>query len=112
MPILSPWQANEKRRSAVAGVGRDRLAGSAARLHKRRLQDEILGRIACDEKLGKHHKIGAERGRLGAGGAHAREIARYVAHRAIDLRKANDKTVGRRFHGRLRQLNCVDHSKI
>ena len=112
MAILSPRQANENRRSAVAGVGRDCRAGSAASLHKRRLQDEIFGRIACDEKLGKHHKIGAECGRLGAGGAHAREIARYVAHCAIDLREANDKTVGRRFQARLRQLKRVDHSKI
>ena len=35
--------------------------GSGRHLH-RRLQHQILGRIAAEEKLGQHQEIGAERG--------------------------------------------------
>ena len=93
MPILDPRQPDENRRAAVGGIARDLLAGGAAGFQKRRLQDEVLGWIARDEEFGKHHEIGAEGGRLGAGGADARDIARDVADRAIDLREANDEAV-------------------
>src|SRR6202045_3575886 len=51
IPIFSPWQPNENRRSAVAGPRRDLLAGGAADLQKRRLQDEVFWWIARDEEL-------------------------------------------------------------
>src|SRR3984893_13491133 len=60
MPIFSPRQPNENRRSAVACPGRDPFAGGAAGFQKRRLQDEVLGWIARDEEFGKHQEIGAE----------------------------------------------------
>jgi hypothetical protein len=50
-------------------------------------------RYPAIKKFGEHHKIGAQACRFGTGLAQPGAIARNVANRAIDLRKANCKTV-------------------
>ena len=77
--VLDPGQADEHGRAAVGGLPRQRLAGGAAGLLKRRLQHEILGRIAGEEQFRREHEIGAEGRGLGARGAQPREIAIDVA---------------------------------
>ena len=54
---------------------------------ERRLEDEVLRRIARDEQLWKNNKIGTERARLLAHVAQLRQIGVDAAQRGVRLRE-------------------------
>ena len=59
--------------------------GCVARLHDRRTQDEILGRIADERELRQHDEVGpVGRGTI-ARAPDARKVAVDVAYRGIEL---------------------------
>ena len=59
LAVLDPGRADEHRRAAVAGLARQTLDGGAASGLERRLEHQILGRVAGDEQLGKSDDVGA-----------------------------------------------------
>ena len=71
-----------------------RLDGGAASGLERRLEHQILGRIAGDEQLGKSDDVGVVFGGVRPRGAGALEIAGDVAHDRVELRDGNGKTIG------------------
>ena len=77
--VVDPRQADQHRRAAVGGLARHSFAGAAAGLLKRRLEDEVFGRIAGEIELRRHDEPGAEGGGFGARGAEALQIAVDVA---------------------------------
>ena len=100
--VLDPWRADEQGRAAVSRLARERLQRRAAGFLKGRLQHEILGRIARQKQFAEQDEIGAERGRLRAGGADRAGVAFDIADDAVDLRERDDETVGgrgRSVHG-------------
>ena len=52
LALLDPGQADERGRAAIGGVARQVLASRTASLLKRRLQHQVLRRIAGQEKFG------------------------------------------------------------
>ncbi len=64
LPVLPPRRPDEKRGAAVDGDGRESVHRVHAGLHERRLEDEILRRIACNEKLGEHDEVRVRGARL------------------------------------------------
>ena len=93
LAVLDPGQADQGRRPAVGGVARQLLAGGAAGLLKRGLQHQILGRIAGEIELRRHHDVGLEGGGLLARFAQAIAIAGDVADDRGDLRERDDEAV-------------------
>ena len=69
------------------GVAGKLLAGLARRLLQRRLQHQILDRVAGEKQLGEGDEIGALGRRLGARGTRLRSIAVDVADDRVQLRK-------------------------
>ena len=63
---LAPRQADEHAGPAIGGLASEPLAGVTADILKGRLENEILGRIARKEQLGKHDEVGPHPRRLGA----------------------------------------------
>ena len=94
LAVLDPGQADQRRRPAVGGVARQLLAGRAAGLLKRGLQHQILGRIAGEIELRRHHDVGAEGGGLLARFAQPVAVARDVADDRGDLGERDDEAVG------------------
>ena len=72
LAVLDPGQADQHRRAAVGGLARERLAGGAAGLLERRLQHQVLGRIAGEEQFRRQHEVGAEAGAPRARAARSR----------------------------------------
>ncbi len=84
VPALRPDGADEHA-GARAQLGGQRLDARARRGGKRRLEDEILRRIAGDEKLGEHDEIGTEGGSPRTHFAQLGYIAVDVTHRRVRL---------------------------
>ena len=93
LAVLDPGQADQHRRPAVGGVARQLLAGRPAGLLERGLQHQILGRIAGEIELRRHHDVGAEGGGLLARLAQAVAVARDVADDRGDLGERDDEAV-------------------
>src|SRR5262249_38662208 len=68
--------------------------GAAGRL-ERRLEHQVLRRIAGDEQLGKGHELGTELCGFIAGAADLGGVAGDVADRRIELRKRDFQAVSR-----------------
>ncbi len=85
----------KQRRAARGGFPRQRLDAGAAGGLERRLEHQVLGRIAGDEQLGKNHQIGALRGRRLARTPHLLGIAGDVADSRIELRDRDREPIGR-----------------
>ena len=101
LAVLDPGQADQRRRPAVGGQARELVAGCPARLLERRLQHQVLGRIAGKVEFRRHHDVGPERRRLLARSSQPVAIARDVADDRGDLGERNDEAVGRGGgHGR------------
>ena len=100
LAVLDPGQADQRRRPAVGGVARELLAGRPAGLLERRLQHQILGRIAGEIELRRHHDVGPEGRGLLARFAQPVAVARDVADDRRDLGERDDEAVGRGGHGR------------
>ncbi len=79
----SPGRADQERRAAGRGFPRQRLDRRAAGGLERRLEHQVLGRIAGNEQFGENDQIGALRGR-----GHAR------ARRTFSALPAMSPTVG------------------
>ena len=82
--VLGPGRADEHA-GAGAQLAGQRLDARPRRGGERRLEDEILGRIAGDEKLGEDDEIGTERGGARTQFAQLGDVAVDVAHRRIRL---------------------------
>ena len=94
LAVLDPGQADQRRGPAVGRQAREILAGRAASLLKRRLQHQVLGRIAGKEQFRRHHEVGPESRGLRARLTQAVAVARDVADDRGDLRERNDETIG------------------
>ena len=94
MPFSDPRRADEHRRAAVGGLARQRLDRRAAGGLERRLEHQILGRIAGDEQLREHDEVGAVGGRLRASAAHLFGVAGDVADGGIELGERDGEAVG------------------
>ena len=90
--IVDPGCADDDAR-AFACRGRQALRRGPAGILQRRLQHQILGRIAAEEKLGQHQEIGAERGSVGMSGERQIEVAGDIAHDRIELADGDRKLV-------------------
>ena len=101
LPSSYPGQADQRRRPAVRGVARQFLARRAAGLLKCRLQHQILGRIAGEIELGRHHDVGPEGCGFFTRSAQTVAVARNVADDRGDLGERDNKTVVARAWGRL-----------
>jgi hypothetical protein len=100
LAVFDPGGADQHRGPAIRRVGGERLDRAAARLLERRLENEVLGRIAADEQLGEHDEISAVARRLGAGAARLVRIARDVADDRVELGDGERKAIRRtRVHG-------------
>ena len=96
---LDPGQADEDRRAPVRRLARELLAGGAAGLLEGGLQHQVLGRVAGEVELRRHHEVGAEGGRLRARLAQPVAVAGDVADDEGDLREGDDEAVCGRGHG-------------
>ena len=68
-------RADDDARTAIGGIGDQRLGRPLAGAQEGRLVDQILRRIAGDEQLGEQHEVGALARRIGARLARLGEIA-------------------------------------
>ena len=69
---------------AAGGAG-DLGQRAQVRLDERRLEEQVLGRVAGDRQLGKGHQAAAERARLLETGADLGDVALEVSDRRVDL---------------------------
>ena len=69
---------------AAGGAG-DLGQRAQVRLDERRLEEQVLGRVAGDRQLGKGHQAAAERARLLETGADLGDVALEVPDRRVDL---------------------------
>jgi hypothetical protein len=70
----------------LADLGGHPLGGGPAGGQERRLEDQVLGRVAGQRELGEDHQVGAGGGRLGVGAQHPPDIAVEVPDDRVDLR--------------------------
>ena len=101
LAVFHPGRADHHRRAAISRVGSKAFDGGAGVLLQRRLQHQVLRRIAGDEQFGEQDEVGlAHAGPRGAG---ARQIAGDVAHHGIELgqRDAESGTISHR--------RCLEH---
>ena len=94
LAVLDPGQAHQRGGPAVGRQAREILAGGAASLLKRRLQHQVLGRIAGEEQFRRHHEVGPEGRGLRARLTQTVAVARDVADDRWDLRERYDETIG------------------
>ena len=90
----APGCAQDHGRPAVRRLLGEILDRDLDRIRKSGLQDQIFGRIAGDDELGRHHEIGILLRRLGARAAEGRDVARDVADRRVELRQGDREDVG------------------
>ena len=76
-------------RRQPAGGARDVLQRAQVGLDERRLEEQVLGRIAGHRQLGERHEPAALGARLVEPGADLRHIALEVADGGIDLAEAD-----------------------
>ena len=92
--VVEPGAADQHRRAAVGGVGRQigdrRHAGGL----ERRLEHQVLRRIAGDEELGEEDQVGPERGGAGARLTGAGDVAGDVADGRVELGEGDLEAVG------------------
>ena len=69
----------------LADLGGDPLDGGPAGGQERRLEHQVLGRVAADGQLGEDHQVGAQLRRLGVGGQHPVDVAVEVPDDRVDL---------------------------
>jgi hypothetical protein len=82
---FAPRRGDEQRRSAVQRVGAQRLDRIVAALLERRLQHQVLRRIAREHQFRGQHQLGALLLRFGACRPHLGEVAVDIADRGIEL---------------------------
>ena len=91
LAILDPGAADQHRRAAIGGLSRQGLDGGAAGRLKRRLQHQVLGRVAGNEQFRQQDEIGAVSMRLRACRARLGGVALDVAYRRVQLCQCNRK---------------------
>ena len=82
---FAPWRGDEQRGTAVQRVGAQRLDRLVAALLERRLQHQILRRIAGEHQFRSQHQLGTLLLRFGACRPHPGKVARDVADLGIEL---------------------------
>ena len=89
-----PGAADNQRRTAIGGVGGEvgdrRLAGG----DEGRLADQILGRVAGNGKLRRHHQPGPEGGPLRTGAAQTQKIVLHRTDMRVDLGQCDPERLG------------------
>ena len=99
LAALRPRRADDHARPAVGGILGEGLDRRAARVLERRLEDEILRRIAGDEQLGEDEKVGAVGRGLRPRRARLLQVALDVADDRVELGDGEADGVGDRSHG-------------
>jgi len=94
LAVLDPRRPDEERGTAVAGFACQRLDCGTASGLERRLEHQVLRRIAGDEELGKSDEIGAVVCGLRTRLAGALQIAGNVADDGIELRHRYRQPIG------------------
>ena len=90
----APGCPQDHGRPAVRRLLGEILDRTLDRVRKSGLQDQIFGRIAGDDELGRDHEIGALLRRRGARAAEGRDVASDVADRRVELRQGDREDVG------------------
>ncbi len=83
--LVHPDRSDQHRRSAIGGFGGKRLDGPSAIALDRRLQHQILRRVADDVELRQDQEVGAKPGSLGTRLSRLVEIAGNIAHDRVGL---------------------------
>ncbi len=91
---MRPRRANDHARPAIGGFGRQSLDRLAARILKRRFEDEVLRRIAGHEELREHKQIGAAGGRKRPRVPGLLQVALDVADDRIELGDGDLERIG------------------
>ena len=91
--LLDPRQTDEDRRAAIGGLARQYVAGVPARLLEGGLEDEVLGWVAREVKLRRHHDVGAEGGRFRARLSQTLGIASDVADDGSNLGDGDNEAI-------------------
>ena len=100
LAVLHPRRPDQHRGTAVGGLARKLFDLGPAGGLQGGLEDQILGRIAAHEQLGKGHQIGAVASRLGTRLARLLGVAGDVADGGIDLGDRDRQAVsGAGVHG-------------
>src|SRR5262249_37515513 len=94
LALLEPRRADQQRRTAARSFARKLLDLRSAGRLERRLEHEILRRIAGEEKFRKRHDVGAGAGSLGSRAARLVGVAGDVADDRIELSDRDGQTVG------------------
>src|SRR3546814_5678727 len=68
---------------------RQRLESILRRFQEHRLQHQVLGRIAGDRQLGRHHQVRSGGGGLRPRPAQQGKVAGDVAHDGVELRQSD-----------------------
>src|SRR5262249_5790491 len=100
LAVCEPRRADQHGRTAVGGLARKLLDLGPACGLERRLEHEILGRIAGQKQVRQRHKVSAVALSVRARSARLLGVAGDVTHGRIELRNRDRKTVGwARVHG-------------
>jgi hypothetical protein len=92
-----PQGTDQERRAIVRGRRRQLLDGGLDLVLEERLQDQVLGRIAADDKLREHDQVGALGRRRRARLEDTRDVAVEVADGRVDLGQGDGEMVGHGF---------------
>src|SRR5262249_22433486 len=94
LALLEPRRADQQGRTAARSFARKLFDLRSAGRLERRLEHEILRRIAGEEKFRKRHDVGAAAGSLGARAARRVGVAGDVPDDRIELSDRDGQTVG------------------
>ena len=90
--VLDEHRADQHRRAAIAGRLRHRLELGGGAFDQRRLENQVLGRVADQLQLGKDDQVGPLR--LGPRGEHRRRVAGDVTDRLVELGESDLQRIG------------------
>ena len=96
--VLAGPRQGDQAVAAVRGVPRQALQRLAAGPHRRRLERQILGRIADQEEFGKQRDIGSAGGGLSHQPPRLFLVTSHIAHGGIGLDRGDDEAA---HHGAL-----------
>ena len=83
--VGGPGESDDEAGHAVCALAFQLAQYRSCRLHERRPQHQILGRVSHQHQLGKDHEVGTECGGVTAGAPHERGVAWDVADSGIQL---------------------------
>src|SRR5690606_12182926 len=93
---FAPRKADEHPGASVGGLPGEAFARLTTDILKRRLENQVLGRIACEYQLRQHDEIRAKPRRLRAGGSRLRLVPGDVPDDGVELGEGETEPVGAR----------------